>query len=94
MESSKKKKIYERLHMDKFSFWTIVSLVIIILCIIFIVYPFLNLIIQSFHDSKTETFTLKNYMRFWEKKYYKQALGNSLLISTVVTILANIRIGI
>ena len=88
MESSKKKKIYERLHMDKFSFWTIVSLVIIILCIIFIVYPFLNLIIQSFHDSKTETFTLKNYMRFWEKKYYKQALGNSLLISTVVTILA------
>ena len=88
MESSKKKKIYERLHMDKFSFWTIVSLVIIILCVIFIVYPFLNLIIQSFHDSKTETFTLKNYMRFWEKKYYKQALGNSLLISTVVTILA------
>ena len=88
MESSKKKKIYERLHMDKFSFWTIVSLVIIILCIIFIVYPFLNLIIQSFLDSKTETFTLKNYMRFWEKKYYKQALGNSLLISTVVTILA------
>ena len=88
MESSKKKKIYERLHMDKFSFWTIVSLVIIILCIIFIVYPFLNLIIQSFHDSKTETFTLKNYMRFWEKKYYKQALGNSLLISSVVTNLA------
>lgn len=88
MESSKKKKIYERLHMDKFSFWTIVSLIIIILCIIFIVYPFLNLIIQSFHDSKTDTFTLKNYMRFWEKKYYKQALANSLLISTVVTILA------
>lgn len=88
MESSKKKKIYERLHMDKFSFWTIVSLIIIILCIIFIVFPFLNLIIQSFHDSQTDTFTLKNYMRFWEKKYYKQALRNSLLISTVVTILA------
>lgn len=88
MESTKKKKLYERLHMNKFSFWTIVSLVIIILCLIFIVYPFLNLIIQSFHDAKTDVFTLKNYMRFWEKKYYKQALGNSLLISTVVTILA------
>ncbi len=61
--------------MDKFSFWTIVSLVIIILCIIFIVYPFLNLIIQSFHDSKTETFTLKKLYAFLGEKYYKQALG-------------------
>lgn len=88
MEKTEKKKIYERFHMDKFNFWTIVSLVILILCLIFIVYPFFNLIVQSFHNAKTNVFTLDNYLRFFQKKYYKQALRNSLLISTVVTILA------
>lgn len=88
MEEKKKKSIRERLGIRKFDFWVIVSLLIVILCLIFIVFPFLNLIIQSFHDQETNAFTLKNYMRFFEKKYYKQALMNSLKISTVVTILA------
>lgn len=83
-----KKKIHERFHADKFNFWLIVSLLILIFCLIFIVFPFLKLIIQSFHDSKNNTFTLANYMRFFEKKYYKQALRNSLVISAVVTVLA------
>lgn len=88
MEKTNKKKLYERLHMDKFNFWTITSLLILIVCLLFIVYPFLNLIVQSFHNGETNAFTLENYMKFFEKRYYKEALRNSLLISTVVTILA------
>lgn len=90
MEQTKKRKLYERLHMDKFNFWVIVSLIILILCLIFIVFPFINLILQSFQDPETRAFTLKNYMRFFEKKYYQQALRNSLVISGVVTVLATL----
>lgn len=90
MEKTKKGKIYERLHMDKFNFWVIVSLVILILCLIFIVFPFIKLIIQSFHDTENNAFTLENYLRFFQKKYYQQALSNSLLISAVVTVLATV----
>ncbi len=85
---SRKTPLYERLHMRKFDFWTIVALLIIIVCLLFIVYPFLNLIVQSVHDSESNAFTLQNYLKFFEKKYYKVALRNSLVISAVVTVLA------
>ena len=57
-----KKNLYERFHVDKFDFWTIVSLLIVIVCLLFIVYPFLNLIVQSFHNAETNAFTLENYL--------------------------------
>ncbi|WP_343247028.1 iron ABC transporter permease [Diplocloster hominis] len=85
-----KKKIYEKLHMDRFNFWTIMSLLILILCLIFIVYPFLKLIVQSFQNPDTNAFTMSNYLKFFQKKYYQEALGHSLLISTVVTVLATL----
>ncbi len=88
MEKAKKKKLYERFHIEKFDFWTIVSLLIVIVCLVFIVFPFLNLIVQSFHDTTTNTFTMENYLKFFQKRYYKEALRNSLVVSTVVTILA------
>ena len=72
----------------KFDFWVAVALAIIILCLIFIVYPFLKLVVQSFQDPESHAFTLQNYLKFFQKKYYTQALGHSLLISTVVTVLA------
>ena len=75
-----------------FDFWVIVSLIIIIICLIFIVYPFLTLIIESFQkvDDGVRVFTFENYLKFFTKKYYTDALLHSLLISTVVTILATL----
>ena len=83
-----KKKLYEKLHMRKIDFWVIVSMLIIIFCLLFIVYPFFKMIGQSFYDTQTNAFTLANYLRFFEKKYYQEALGHSLLVSTLVTIFA------
>ncbi|MFT3985368.1 MAG: iron ABC transporter permease [Lachnospiraceae bacterium] len=87
-KEANKKKIYEKLHLDKVDFWIITGLIIIILCLIFIVYPFFKLIIQSFQNQETNAFTLTNYIKFFQKKYYQEALMHSLLISTLVTILA------
>lgn len=77
--------IFAGKHID---FWMITGVVIIILCLVFIVYPFFKLIMQSFMDPKTGTFTPANYIKFFQKKYYQDALMHSLLISTVVTVLA------
>ncbi|MCD7819518.1 MAG: iron ABC transporter permease [Lachnospiraceae bacterium] len=87
METNKR-KLHEKLHMRRIDFWVITSMVIIILCLIFIVYPFFRMILQSFVDAETNTFTLQNYLKFFQKQYYKQALYHSLLISCVVTVLA------
>lgn len=83
-----KKKLYDKLHMRKIDFWVIVSMLIIIFCLLFIVYPFFKMIGQSFYDTETNAFTLANYLRFFQKKYYQEALGHSLLVSTLVTIFA------
>lgn len=87
-EHNAKKKLYEKLHWNKVDFWVIVSLLIIIFCMLFIVYPFFKMIGQSFYDSKTNVFTLANYLKFFRKKYYQEALLHSLLVSTLVTIFA------
>lgn len=83
-----KKKLYDKLHMRKVDFWVIVSMLIIIFCLLFIVYPFFKMIGQSFYDAETNAFTLANYLKFFEKKYYQEALVHSLLVSTLVTIFA------
>lgn len=83
-----RKTLRERLHMDRFNFWTSMIFLIIILSLIFIVYPFFKLFIQSFQDPSTNAFTVQNYIKFFQKKYYQEALWHSLFISVVVTVLA------
>lgn len=87
-QNAKKKKLHDKLHMRKIDFWVIVSMLIIIFCLIFIVYPFFKMIGQSFYDAETNAFTLANYLKFFQKKYYQEALVHSLLVSTLVTIFA------
>lgn len=83
-----KKKLYDKLHMRKIDFWVIVSMLIIIFCLLFIVFPFFKMIGQSFYDSETNAFTFANYLKFFSKQYYQEALAHSLLVSTLVTIFA------
>ena len=82
-----KKPLYERLRMDRFNFWTIVILALIVFSTIFIIYPFGKLFLQSFTTGE-KAFTLDNYLRFFVKKYYRNALFNSLKICVLTTALA------
>lgn len=86
--NQKKKPLNEKLHMDGFNFWTSMIFLIVILSLIFIVYPFFKLFIQSFQDPGTKAFTVANYIKFFQKKYYQEALWHSIFISVIVTILA------
>lgn len=72
----------------KSDFWSIVTILIVIVFAVFLIYPLLSLFISSFKDPKTEAFTLSNFTKFFEKKYYYQALINSFWVTTVVTLLS------
>ena len=74
-----KRKLYERLHMDKFNFWTVVIFLLLIFTTIFIIYPFGKLFLQSF-STEEQVFTFENYLRFFTKRYYRNALVNSLKV--------------
>lgn len=67
-------------------FWFWVKLLIFAVFLLFLVYPFSTLVVNSFFSGKAEGFTFYNFERFFTKKYYYQALGNSLKISLVPTV--------
>jgi len=71
-----------------FNFWTGVTIVIVLIFALFIVYPLLSLFISAFQDPETQAFTMENFQKFFSKKYYIRALGNSFKVTTVTTILA------
>jgi len=70
----------------KVSFWTWTALIILILCFVFIVYPFAKMFIQSF--VMRGKFSLGNYVRFFSKRYYRNALINSFKVCFAATIAA------
>ncbi len=72
----------------KFDFWTIVTLVIALIFLLFFIYPLFSLFLSGFKDAATGEFTLANFMRFFQKKYYYKALMNSFTVTICVTFLA------
>lgn len=78
----------KRLNKIEFDFWTIVTLVCFGIFTLFLLYPLLNLFVSGFQDIDTGRFTMANFTKFFSKKYYYQALFNSLIITVSVTILA------
>lgn len=69
-------------------FWFWVKILIFVVFLLFLVYPFYTLVVNSFFSPKAEGVTLYNFQRFFQKKYYYQALGNSLKISLIPTLLS------
>lgn len=72
----------------KFDFWSLTTLVIVAIFALFLVYPLFSLFISGFKDSSTGAFTLNNFMKFFERKYYYKSLLNSFAVTTLVTLLA------
>lgn len=72
----------------KFNFWTVITLVIVLVFALFLVYPLLSLFTSGFKDPDTQNFTLTNFLRFFQKKYYYRTLWHSFLVTTCTTVLA------
>ena len=81
----KRKNTTIPLYMDPW-FW--VKLMVFIIFALFLVWPCSSIIINAFKNSKVDGFTLANFQKFFQKKYYYGALKNSVMISVVPSIFA------
>lgn len=70
-----------------FNFWNIVKYTSLILLLIFLVYPFISIILRSFSNNAGGV-TMKYYKTFFSKAYYYKTLGHSLATSGLSTVLA------
>ena len=70
----------------KLDFWFWVKVLVVGFMLIFLFYAFCTLITRSFFSKNAAGFTLENYVRFFTKKYYYNALGRSLFVSVVTTL--------
>ncbi len=67
--------------------WTVYSLVILALFILFLIYPMGSMFKQAVFNKEGE-FTLQYFQKFFGEKYYFSTLINSLKSTTVVTLVA------
>lgn len=67
-------------------FWFFVKTIIIISMCVFIVYPFYTILTKSFFSTKTDGFTLYNFIRFFSKPYYYKSLLRSLFVCSMVVL--------
>lgn len=66
-------------------YWGIVTVVILVFCALFILYPFGRLFLQSFFEDGH--FTLANYVKFFGREAYRKVLGNTMKVSISATLL-------
>lgn len=65
----------------KLDFWFWIKVGVVIILMLFLIYPFSSLIYRSFFSAKTGQLSLTNYVRFFEKPYYYMTLFRSLFVS-------------
>lgn len=68
--------------------WGFITLAVILLYVVFMIYPMAYLIRQSVFDVETGQFTMKFFQKFFSKSYYFDTLFNSFKISISATLLA------
>lgn len=68
--------------------WGFITLFVILLYVLFLLYPMGYLIRQSVFDGETGQFTMANFAKFFSKSYYFDTLFNSFKISIAATVLS------
>jgi iron(III) transport system permease protein len=68
--------------------WSVITILIFALYILFLVYPLFTLLIKSFVSTSTGEITFAYFQKFFSKRYYLNALFNSIKVTACVTILS------
>lgn len=71
-------------------FWFFVKLSVILGLMLFIVYPFYNILTNSIFSNKVEGVTLYNFVRFFKKPYYSTSLVHSFVVCIFTVIFATL----
>lgn len=67
--------------------WSFISIMIFIIYAIVLVFPLFTLLVKSFVDGETHSFSLAYFTKFFTESYYYGALFNSLKVTICVTAL-------
>ena len=67
----------------RLDFWTLTSLVLMVLFLVFLVYPIGGLLKEAFF--KDGAFSLDAFAQFFSKKHYYETIGHSTKIGLAVT---------
>lgn len=70
----------------KYDLWTLVSLGLLCLFLLFLVYPLLNLLKESVYSGGA--FTLGAFQKFFSKSYYYTSIFNSAKVALTVTVVS------
>ena len=73
----------------RFDFWTFVSLLSLIFFGLFLVIPVVRMLVFSFQTGQA-VFSFDNFAKFFARKYYTRALGNSIKVVSAATLLVMI----
>jgi len=71
----------------KLDVWSSISLIVLGLYVLFLIYPMLNLVVQSLTNKETQMFSLEYYQKFFKFPYYSNTLINSFKVTISVTLL-------
>ena len=72
----------------KWDFWTFITMLSIVVFGLFLIYPLFSLFLSAFEHSTTGAFTMENFTKFFERKYYYQSMINSMWVTSCVTVLS------
>ncbi|MNI03099.1 putative 2-aminoethylphosphonate transport system permease protein PhnU [compost metagenome] len=72
----------------RFDIWMLITVLIFAIYLIFLVFPLFTLLLKSFVDGTTGDFSLMYFQKFFSKRYYLDALFNSIKVTTCVTLLS------
>ena len=70
----------------KMDIWFAITLGLLLLYLVFLIFPMGNLFRMAFYDG--EHFTLKYFQTFFTKKYYTMTIANSFKVSTAATVVS------
>lgn len=71
----------------KFEIWSVISILLLACFLLFFVYPICTLLRQAFVNEGGK-FTMENFVKFFNKKYYYGTILNSFKVSICVTIVS------
>ena len=78
--------ISKRFLLPRPDFWTLMTIVCVLMLFVLLVLPVFSMFFVSFFDGKTGDFTFDNYVQVFTRNYYLKGFKNTLLVGSPGTI--------
>jgi len=74
----------------RFDFWSFVGLVSLVIFLMFLIIPVGQMVLYAFQARDVDGFTIANFTRFFERRFFRTAVTNSVSVVFLATILVTL----